>query len=533
LHAKPVPTFAENALCAGLMNSSTLPPEAAQKLAVQAARLAEEKLLDLFAGDPKRVESLTRSAAGLTLDLSKQRIDQAGLEALSGLAQAMDFEGWRARLFAGDKVNNTEGRAAKHWLLRAPDAPPEIQATRAAMEAFAARILPQIDAIIHLGIGGSDLGPRLIVDALKPLRHPGLEVRFAANVDGADVADAIEGLDPKRTLLIVASKTFTTQETLANAAFVRAWGPAHLAAVTASPETAMAWGVPRENIFSFWDWVGGRYSLWSSVGLVCVLALQDYGFARLLAGAAQMDAHFKTARFAENLPALAAALQHWNREALGRGSYALIPYSERLRLLPAFLQQLEMESNGKSVTRDGVALDRSACAVTWGAAGTNAQHSFFQLLHQGVGEIPLEVLVVENGAEGPAEHRELLLANALAQTRALMLGKSAAQARAEMIAKGMSEAEADRLAPHRAFPGDRASSLLGLVDLSPETLGALLAFYEHRTFTQAVLSGINPFDQWGVELGKEMADALLPALNGNAVLNLDASTAFWISRLKK
>ncbi len=502
------------------------------RVEAEAARLAKRSLNDLFAADAKRVEALTINAPHLIADFSKQRIDAGALAALGALATSADFNGWRTRLFAGEIVNATEGRPAKHWVLRGDDAPAEVKDTRAKMAAFAKRIRPEIDAIVHLGIGGSDLGPRLVMDALKPLRVPGLQVRFAANVDGADAADAIEGLDPARTLLIVVSKTFTTQETLANAAFVRAWGPAHLAAATAAPEKATAWGVPAENVFAFWDWVGGRYSLWSSVSLVCAVGLIDGAFEALLCGAAEMDAHFRAAPFAENLPALSAAIQMWNREALGHDSYALIPYSERLRLLPAYLQQLEMESNGKRVTREGEALQRSACAVTWGAAGTNAQHSFFQLLHQGVQEIPVEFIVNAGHHEGPASHRAKVFANALAQARALMVGKSESRARAEMIAKGMSETEADRLAPHRAFPGNRASTMMAIDGLTPEALGALLAFYEHRTFTQAVLAGVNPFDQWGVELGKEMANALLPVLEQGASTELDASTAMWAARLK-
>lgn len=502
------------------------------KVEAEAKRLASTTLLDLFAANPRRVDELTFQAPHLIADFSKQRIDGAALSALGALAEASDFDGWRGKLFAGEAVNNTEGRPAKHWALRGADSPPAVMEVRVRMAAFAEHIRPQINAIVHLGIGGSDLGPRLVLDALKPLRVNGIDVRFAANVDGADVADAIDGLDPKRTLLIVVSKTFTTQETLANAEFVRAWGPAHLAAATSAPEKAIAWGVPAENVFAFWDWVGGRYSLWSSVSLACAIALQDGAFENLLSGAAAMDAHFRDTPFTQNLPALSAALQMWNREALGHGSYALIPYSERLRLMPAYMQQLEMESNGKRVSRDGVSLGRSACGVTWGAAGTNAQHSFFQLLHQGVGEIPVEFIVNAGRHEGPASHRAKVFANALAQTRALMVGKSAAQARAEMIAMGMSEAEANRLAPHRAFPGNRASTLMAIDALSPEAIGALLAFYEHRTFAQAVLAGINPFDQWGVELGKEMANALLPSLEGGAVsADLDASTAAWVKRL--
>ncbi|MEZ5962078.1 MAG: glucose-6-phosphate isomerase [Hyphomonadaceae bacterium] len=511
--------------------------EAWSKVEAEAARLRGAKLTDLFAADPNRGSALTFEAPHLIADFSKQRIDGAALGAIASSAQAAAFDGWRAKLFAGEIVNTTENRAAKHWALRIQDPPGgdnEITAVLDRMHAFAHEIAESgdFDAVIHLGIGGSDLGPRVVLDALKAYRRPNITVRFASNVDGADVADAIEGLDPKRTLLIVASKTFTTQETLANAEFVRAWGPARIAAATAAPEKAVAWGVAEKDVFPFWDWVGGRYSLWSSVSLVCEIALTHGIFFRMLEGAEAMDNHFRDAPFGENLPALSAAVQMWNREALGHGSYALIPYAERLRLLPAWLQQLEMESNGKGVTRDGASLERSACAVTWGAAGTNAQHSFFQLLHQGVEEIPVEFIVNAGGQEGPASHRAKVFANALAQARALMVGKSAAQAKTEMMAKGMSEAEAQRLAPHRAFAGNRASTLMAIDALSPEALGALLAFYEHRTFTQAVLAGINPFDQWGVELGKEMANALLPALEGGAAPNVDASTTAWLARLR-
>ncbi|MDX2276155.1 MAG: glucose-6-phosphate isomerase [Hyphomonadaceae bacterium] len=494
------------------MTQSTTPAWTA--LEAQAARLAGVTLLDLFAADPQRVEKLTFAAPHLTADFSKQRIDAGALAALADLAHAADFDAWRGKLFAGDIVNNTEKRAVMHWALRAPDAPIEVLDVRARMRDFANKITPQIDAIVHLGIGGSDLGPRLILDALKPLRRPNVDVRFAANVDGADVADAIEGLDPARTLLIVVSKTFTTQETLANAEFVRAWGPAHIAAATAAPAKAAQWGVKPEHIFPFWDWVGGRYSLWSSVSLSCAVALQDGAFERLLNGAAEMDTHFKATPFSHNLPAVSAAVQMWNREALGHGSYALVPYSERLRLLPAYMQQLEMESNGKGVTRDGVVLTRSAAGVTWGAAGTNAQHSFFQLLHQGAQEIPVEFILVAGAHEGPQSHRAKVFANALAQARALMVGREAAE-------------------PHRRFTGNRASTLMAMDDLSPESLGALLAFYEHRTFTQGVLAGINSFDQFGVELGKEMANQLAPALEGGAApAGLDASTEAWLKRLR-
>lgn len=488
-------------------------------VAAEAARLRRSTLLDLFAADPQRVEKLTFEAPHLIADFSKQRIDTAALASIETLADAMQFDQWRAKMFAGDIVNITEGRAAKHWALRIQDPPGgdnEITAVLDRMHAFGHDIAESgnFDAIIHLGIGGSDLGPRVVLDALKAHRRPNLQVRFAANVDGADVADAIEGLDPKRTLLIVVSKTFTTQETLANAEFVRAWGPARIAAATAAPDKAIAWGIAAEDVFPFWDWVGGRYSLWSSVSLVCEIALQHGAFFKMLEGAEAMDEHFRDTPFTQNLPAISAANQMWNREALGHGSYAIIPYAERLRLLPAYLQQLEMESNGKRVSRDGAAIERSACAVTWGAAGTNAQHSFFQLLHQGVDEIPVEFIVNAGPQEGPPSHRAKVYANALAQARALMVGKQSAE-------------------PHRAFLGNRASTLMAIDALSPEALGALLAFYEHRTFTQAVLAGINPFDQFGVELGKEMAGQLLPALEGGPAPETDASTAAWLRHLAR
>ncbi len=504
----------------------------------EAARLAKSSLIDLFQADPKRAEALTFEAPHIIADFSKQRIDAAALASLEALASAANFDGWRAKLFAGDIVNTTEGRAAKHWALRIQDplgGDNEITAVLDRMHAFAHDIAESgdYDAIIHLGIGGSDLGPRLVLDALKAYRRPGLTVRFASNVDGADVADAIEGLDPNRTLLIVVSKTFTTQETLANAEYVRGWGPKRIAAATAAPDKAVAWGVAADDVFPFWDWVGGRYSLWSSVSLACEIALTHGVFFQMLGGAEEMDKHFRDTPFEQNVPALSAAIQTWNRNALRHGSYALIPYAERLRLLPAWAQQLEMESNGKRITRDGEALDRSACAVTWGAAGTNAQHSFFQLLHQGVDEIPVEFIVNAGAHEGPPAHRAMMHANALAQARALMVGKTQAQARAEMIAKGMSDAEADRLAPHRTFPGNRASTLMALDGLTPESLGALLALYEHRTFTEAVLVGVNPFDQWGVELGKEMANQLLGPLQGQSeAVALDPSTAAWLERLR-
>jgi glucose-6-phosphate isomerase len=505
----------------------------------EAARLRNARLALLFERDPERAKRFTIAAPHVTLDLSRQRWDAGAVEAFAELARERDLAGWRDRMFIGERVNTTEARAAWHVALRAPDPPRDVQDVRVRMQRLALEIAARpVAHILHIGIGGSDLGPRLVADALKPLRRANVTLRFASNVDGADLDDAIEGLDPAHTLVLVVSKTFTTLETLANASAARAWISAsvaakdvgrHFVAVTAAPERASAWGVARERIFPFWDWVGGRYSLWSAVGLSCKIALAEGVFDRLLSGAHEMDRHFRDAPFAENAPMMSACAQMWNREALGRGSYALAPYARRLELLPAYLQQLEMESNGKRVDREGRALARPAACVTWGAAGTNAQHSFFQMLHQGVEEIPVEfILVAKVGGPG----RIALLANALAQAQALMLGKTEEAALQEMRDAGIDEAEARRLAPHRTFPGDRSSTLIGLDDISPESLGALLAFYEHRTIAQAFLADINPFDQYGVELGKEMAGKLTNALEGQSPPPDDPGTAAWVARLR-
>jgi glucose-6-phosphate isomerase len=381
-----------------------------------------------------------------------------------------------------------------------------------------------------------------VVDALKAQRRADLDLRFASNIDPADIADALDGLDPAKTLVIVVSKTFTTMETMTNAEAARGWlraalgdgANAHLAAVTAAPERAQAWGVPEARLFPFWDTIGGRYSLWSAVGLSTEIALEAGAFEHMLAGAAQMDRHFREAPLPRNAPIIAALVQTWNRAALGRTSYAVCPYVQRLKLLPAYLQQLEMESNGKSVTRDGQPLAHSAAGVTWGEVGTTGQHSFFQLLHQGLDEIPVEFLLAGEGAAADAEARAQLHGNAVAQAEALLIGKTQDQVLAELLAQGVDEAKAQALAPHKTFPGDRASTLIGLARLSPETLGALLAFYEHRTFVQGVLAGVNPFDQWGVELGKAMAKDVASELTGAKPPGAhDPSTAAWIERLRR
>jgi glucose-6-phosphate isomerase len=500
------------------------------------------------------VRTFTLAAPHLLIDFSKEKFDVTARTMMLDLALANDLEGWRGKLFSGAAINTTESRPVLHAALRgaAPNAEigDEVAAVRARMNAFAADFRAgkitgasgqPLNAIVHIGIGGSDLGPRLLTDALKDFRVSGLSLRFASNVDGADIADALEGLDPARTMIAIVSKTFTTLETMTNAESARTWLRAglgvedvssHILAISAAPQKAIQWGALEPHVFPFWDWVGGRYSLWSAVSLSVACCLKEGAFDALLAGAAAMDEHFRTAPLEQNAPVIAACVATWNRVALGYTSYSCAPYARRLDLLPSFLQQLEMESNGKSVTREGEALTRPAAGVTWGSSGTNGQHSFFQLLQQGLQPIPVEFVLVRAGLGGPTAHRRALLSNVLAQAEALMIGKTAAQAEQEMRKAGLDEAQVQALAPHRTFSGDRPSTIIALDKLAPESLGALLAFYEHRTFVQGVLAGINSFDQWGVELGKQLATALSGALEGKETEPRDPSTTAWIERLR-
>jgi len=529
--------------------------------ALDAAAAADRgrSIRQFFEAEPDRLSRLRIDAAGLMVDLSKQSWSSSALDAALRLAVAANVENARARLFAGEAVNASEGRAALHPALRAPvgaafraqgdPISSEVEAVRAAMRVFAEGVRSgtirgatgePFAAVVHIGIGGSDLGPRMVWEALKPLAH-GIELRFVANVDPADITAALSGLDPARTLVVVVSKTFTTQETMANAQVARAWlrgalGEAgandHLAAVSAAPKVAAAFGVAHERVFAFRDWVGGRYSVWSAVGLSCAVGLGWDCFERFLAGAAQMDAHFVSAPLERNAPVLVALAQIYNRNALGRGARAVIPYAQRLRYLPSFLQQLEMESNGKRVSAEGLPLVRATAPVVFGEPGANGQHAFFQMLHQGTDVIPLEFIAVAHAGEGPAELHAKLLANCLAQAEAFMVGRSEADVRDELAAKGVSAAQADILAPQRTFPGDRPSTLILLDRLTPERLGALIALYEHKTFVEGVIWGINSFDQWGVELGKVLAGRILEELEGGVVHSHDPSTTALIKQLR-
>jgi glucose-6-phosphate isomerase len=526
-------------------------------LAEAARAAARMPIARMFTREPDRLARLTLDAAGLRLDLSKQAWTLEGLEAALSLARACGVEAARARLFGGEAVNRSEDRAVLHPALRAPDGAAfmargepvssEVEAGRAAMRDFSEAVRSgavvgatgrRFRAVVHIGIGGSDLGPRLVWEALRQLDAP-IELRFAGNVDGFEIDQALHGLDPAETLVVAVSKTFTTQETMANATAARDWlraalgarADSHLAAVSAAPGQAQAFGVARERVFGFRDWVGGRFSVWSAVGLSCAIGLGWEAFRLFLDGAAEMDAHFTSAELEHNAPVLLALAHVFNRNGLGRGARAVIPYAQRLRLLPAFLQQLEMESNGKQVRSDGRPVEHATASVVFGEPGTNAQHAFFQLLHQGTDVIPVDFIAVARSEEGPAGAHAKLLSNCLAQAEALMVGRPEAEVRDELAAKGMAAAAIDELAPQRAFPGDRPSSMILMDRLTPERLGALIALYEHKTFVEGVLWGINSFDQWGVELGKAMANRILPELEGGERRAHDPSTTALIARL--
>jgi glucose-6-phosphate isomerase len=508
----------------------------ADVLASHARRLAGTPVRAHFAGDPARFARFSRGACGILFDFSRQRLDDGALEQLVQLAGSCDLRGRVEALFSGAPVNSSEGRAALHTLLRVPAgrAPAglarqhaEVIAVRAQCAAFVREVHEgrrtgaggaRFTDVVSIGIGGSDLGPAMATAALAPYDAGLLRTHFVSNVDGTQFADLAPSLDPARTLVIVCSKTFTTQETLANARRVRAWlagrlgekaVPKHFAAVSTNHEAMNAFGVGADARFAMWDWVGGRYSLWSAVGLALELAIGTAHFEDLLAGAHAMDEHFRSAPVVDNLPALAGLLAHWNRNALGCASHAVLPYTQRLARLPAYLQQLEMESLGKRVTRDGKPVACSTGPVIWGEPGSNAQHSFYQLLHQGTAEVSADFLL-PLAAAADAEADELAIANCLAQVQALMAGHDSPE-------------------PHRVHPGSRPLSLLVFPRLEPHTLGALVAFYEHRVFVESVLWDINPFDQWGVELGKKICASLLPLGEASPPAEL-AGLAAWIRR---
>ena len=513
--------------------------------------------------DPQRGVKFAREAVGLYFDFSRQRVDNDVLRLLASLADAAGLRQRIDAMWRGDVINTTEGRAVLHTALRVPEASAngpggveigrEVLAERARMLEFAEGVRSgsiagssgkSFTTVINIGIGGSDLGPAMAIEALHPLNAGGPHVICAANVDGTDLANALENADPARTLFIVASKTFTTQETLANARSARAWlagklgegaVPAHFAAVSTNAQAMDAFGVNPNYRFMMWDWVGGRYSLWSSIGTAIAIAIGREGFLELLAGAHDMDEHFRSTPWDQNLPVLMGLLGVWNINLLELPTLAVLPYDGRLKRLPAYLQQLEMESNGKSVALDGSALNHSTAPVIWGEAGNNSQHSFFQMLHQGTQRAALDLLLPARSSANNQPQAELAIGNCLAQAEAFAFGYSLEQATAELQARKMAPERIELLAKHKVHAGNRPVSIVAFERLDARTLGRLIALYEHKVFTQSVIWGINAFDQWGVELGKKMCEEVLPlvkdpdaATGGRAMLKpLLARLSVW------
>jgi glucose-6-phosphate isomerase len=514
-----------------------------EALRARQAETAERSILSLF-DDPARAKEFSAQTGDLLFDYSKTNIDSETRAALMGLLDAAKVAEKRDAMFAGDPINDTEGRAVLHTALRnldggpvrvgGQDVMPAVLETLQRMRDFATAIRESdITDVVNIGIGGSDLGPAMAVAALAPY-HDGPRCHFVSNVDGAHIADTLRGLDAKKTLVIVASKTFTTIETMTNARTARAWMLDHggdpsrqFAALSTADEHTADFGIPPERVFGFEDWVGGRYSMWGPIGLSLMIAIGPRAFDAFLRGGQAMDLHFRAAPWQENLPALLAMVGLWHAQICGHASRAVLPYDQRLARLPDYFQQLEMESNGKSVQMSGAPVEVASGPIVWGSAGTNGQHAFYQLLHQGTRVVPCEFMVAAEGHEPElAHHHKLLVANCLAQSEALMRGRSFDEARDRMAAAGFTGEALDRQAHHRVFPGNRPSTTLIYPKLDPFTLGQIIALYEHRVFVEGVVLGINSFDQWGVELGKELATSLQPVIEGDEpAAGKDGSTA--------
>lgn len=507
-----------------------------------------------FAKDPKRAETFSAQLDDLLMDYSKCAIDEQSLDQLLQMAESSDVFGKRDAMFAGEKINITEDRAVLHTALRAAkdakimfegeNVVSDVHAVLDAMGAFSDGVRSgeikgatgkKITDIVNIGIGGSDLGPVMATIALSPY-HDGPKAHFVSNVDGAHIADVLAELTPETTLVIVASKTFTTIETMTNAETARQWiadalgekaVSDHFAAVSTALDKVEKFGMSSERVFGFWDWVGGRYSLWSAIGLPIMIAIGKENFRSFLDGAQSMDNHFKTAEAKQNIPLLLGLLGVWHRLVCGCSTRAILPYDQRLSRFPAYLQQLDMESNGKGVTVDGETLQTASGPIVWGEPGTNGQHAFYQLIHQGTDVIPAEFMIAANAHEKDLSHQhDLLVANCLAQSEALMKGRTYDEAFAQLTSKGMDEETAAKIAPHRVFTGNRPSITFIYDKLTPFALGRLIALYEHRVFVEAQIFGINAYDQWGVELGKELATGLLPVVEGKEdASGHDSSTA--------
>ncbi len=528
------------------------------KLCQHQQQIAPAHMRDLFAKDPDRFQKFSMKFTDILLDYSKHRIDDETMPLLMQMAREANIEDWRDRMFSGEKINITENRAVLHTALRnrtntpvyvdGKDVMPEVNAVLAQIRKFSDSVRngnwlgytgKRITDIVNIGIGGSDLGPVMVCDALKPYASPDLQVHFVSNIDGAHLMRSLNVCKPETTLFIVASKTFTTQETMTNALSARTWFlesakdeayvAKHFVALSTNAKAVEDFGIDTANMFAFWDWVGGRYSLWSAIGLSIALYVGMDNFEELLTGGFEMDTHFRTAPLEENMPVILALIGVWYNNFFHVDSQAILPYDQGLARFPAYMQQADMESNGKFIDRKGDRVQYKTGSVIWGEAGTNGQHAFYQLIHQGTQIVPCDFLMpihshYQVGTNGN-QHHKILMANFLAQTQSLMLGKTKEQARTELEKQGMSGEALEKLLPHKVFEGNRPTTSIMFDKLTPKTLGKLIALYEHKIFVQGMIWDINSFDQWGVEYGKQIAQQILPQLiNGETVCNYDSST---------
>ena len=536
-----------------------------QQLVAHQEKIFPLHMRDMFAEDEQRFEKFSLTFGDLLLDYSKHRITEETMRLLFQLARERDIEGWRERMFTGEKINFTEHRAALHTALRnrsntpvyvdGKDVMPEVNRVLAQMRSFTEQIRSgswkgysgkRITDVVNIGIGGSDLGPVMACTALKPYASPDLRAHFVSNIDGTHLAQVLEQCQPDTTLFIVASKTFTTQETMTNGRSARAWFLAaakdeahvakHFVALSTNRQAVIDFGIDPANMFEFWDWVGGRYSLWSAIGLSIALYIGMDNFEEMLAGGHEMDQHFRTAPLEQNMPVIMAMIGIWYNNFFHVDSLAILPYDQGLSRFPAYLQQADMESNGKFIDREGKRVTCKTGPIIWGEAGTNGQHAFYQLIHQGNKLIPCDFMMplkshYHIGTNG--DHHQILLANMLAQTKALMQGKTAIEVKHELEAQGLSGDELKMLLPHRVFGGNRPTTSLLFDMVTPRTLGKLIALYEHKIFVQGIIWGINSFDQWGVEFGKQIAKQILPDLtNDEQVTEYDSSTNGLINYFK-